>query len=156
MNITDLEQDLFFIIENGLGSIFQGVSLRLTDTEIQIRDYSNNASTISIILTTISIVLVLVLLPLSYQPLTHVEKISRLILMSLNRLPEQFCQNETKSCMEIILFLNEQKEGEKSTHEMIKKHDHRKQNKQLLKLPKKGGMSGGYEGDSMLSSMESN
>jgi hypothetical protein len=126
MKITDLEQDLFFIIENGLGSIFEGVSLRLADTETQIRDYSNNASIISIILTTISIVLVVVLLPLSYQPLTHVERISRLILMSLNRLPEQFCQNETKSCMEIILFLNEQKEGEKSTHEMIKKHDHRK------------------------------
>ena len=34
------------------------------------------------------------------------------------------------------MFLNEQKEGEKSTHEMIKKHDHRKNNKQLLKLPK--------------------
>jgi hypothetical protein len=38
--------------------------------------------------------------------------------------------------MEIIIFLNEQKEGEKSTHEMIKKHDHRKHNRQLLKLPR--------------------
>jgi hypothetical protein len=27
------------------------------------------------------------------------------------------------------MFLNEQKEGEKSTHEMIKKHEHRKTNK---------------------------
>jgi hypothetical protein len=36
--------------------------------------------------------------------------------MSLNRLPEGFCVNENKACMEIILFLNEQKDGEKSTH----------------------------------------
>lgn len=42
--------------------------------------------------------------------------------MSLNRLPEGFCINETKACMEIIMFLNEQKDGEKSTHQMIKKH----------------------------------
>ena len=44
--------------------------------------------------------------------------------------------NENKACMEIIFF-NDQKEGEKSTHSMIKKHEHRKQNKKLLKLPKK-------------------
>jgi hypothetical protein len=49
--------------------------------------------------------------------------------MALNRLPENFCRNETKACMEIIIFLSEQKEGEKSTHEMIKKHDHRKHNR---------------------------
>lgn len=38
--------------------------------------------------------------------------------------------------MELIMFLNEQKEGEKSTHQMIKKHEHRKQNRAILKLPK--------------------
>jgi len=49
--------------------------------------------------------------------------------MSLNRLPEVFCMNETKACMEIIHFINEHKEGEKSTHQMIKKHEHRKKNR---------------------------
>ncbi len=81
---------------------------------------------IAIALAAISIFLVIVLLPTSWPTLTHIEKISYLILMSLNRLPEEFCQNENKACMEIILFLNEHKDGEKSTHEMIKKHEHRK------------------------------
>jgi hypothetical protein len=55
--------------------------------------------------------------------------VSELILHSLIKLPEKFCLNESKACSEITMFLNEQKEGEKSTHEMIKKHDHRKNNK---------------------------
>lgn len=54
--------------------------------------------------------------------------------------------------MEIILFLNEAKEGEKSTHNMIKKHDHRKHNRQVLKLPKSQQKTTGYEGDSIYSS----
>jgi hypothetical protein len=33
MKITDLEQDLFFIIENGLGSIFNGIINALLDTQ---------------------------------------------------------------------------------------------------------------------------
>ena len=56
--------------------------------------------------------------------------------MALNRLPEVFCTNETKSCDELITFLNEQKEGEKSTHMMIKKHRHRRKGREILKLPK--------------------
>ena len=66
-----------------------------------------------------------------------------MILHSLIKLPEKFCLNESKACSEITMFLNEQKEGEKSTHEMIKKHDHRKNNKQLLKLPKASKHKGG-------------
>ena len=153
MNIGSLEQDLFYIIENGLGSIFEGIKSILNQMRETIAQSSQDASTISIILTAISIILVLVLLPMSYQPLTHVERISRIILMSLNKLPEQFCLNETKACMEIVTFLSEQKEGEKSTHNMIKKHDHRKHNKQILKLPKnkQGGLYGDGD-DSMLSS----
>ena len=73
---------------------------------------------------------------MSFTPLTHVERISQLILMSLNRLPEKFCLNERKSCMEVIMFLNESKEGEKSTHEMIKKNENRKKNRKVLKTLK--------------------
>jgi hypothetical protein len=50
------------------------------------------------------------------------------------------------------MFLNEHKDGEKSTHEMIKKHDHRKNNKQLLKLPKANKNKDFFEQDSMFSS----
>ena len=64
--------------------------------------------------------------------------------------------NESKACSEITMVLNEQKEGERSTHEMIKKHDHRKNNKQLLKLPKASKKGGLFGQDSMVSSnMES-
>jgi hypothetical protein len=62
-------------------------------------DSSNLSGTISIILALVSILLVIVLLPMSFKPLTHVERISQLILMSLNRLPENFCRNETKACI---------------------------------------------------------
>jgi|LauGreDrversion4_2_1035121.scaffolds.fasta_scaffold21337_3 hypothetical protein len=61
--------------------------------------------------------------------MTQIELVSELILMSLIKLPENFCINESKGCSEITMFLSEQKEGEKSTHGMIKKHDHRKNNK---------------------------
>ena len=134
--IDEIQQDLYFIIQNGLESIVEGIADTLKKTKEDIVESSNLSGTISIILALVSILLVIVLLPMSFKPLTHVERISQLILMSLNRLPENFCRNETKACMEIIIFLNEQKEGEKSTHEMIKKHDHRKHNRQLLKLPR--------------------
>jgi hypothetical protein len=62
---------------------------------------------IAIVLAGVSIFLVIVLLPASLPTLTHIEKISQLTLMALNRLPEVFCVNETKACLEIILFLNE-------------------------------------------------
>lgn len=97
---------------------------------------SLQAGTVSIILAAVSIVLVLILIPISFKPMTQIEKVSELILMSLIKLPEKFCLNESKVCSEITMFLNEQKDGEKSTHKMIKKHDHRKKNKKLLKLPK--------------------
>jgi hypothetical protein len=104
------------------------------------------------VLAAVSIFLVIVLLPFIWPTLVHIEKISHLILSGLNRLPEAFCVGETKACNEIIMFLNESKEGEKSTHQMIKKHTHRKHNRQALKLPKnarddKSLDSSNYESD---------
>jgi superfamily I DNA and/or RNA helicase len=81
---------------------------------------------IAIALACASILCVIILLPLSWPTLTHIEKISRLALISLNRLPEVFCKNEIKACGELNLFLNMTKQGEESTHKMIKKHKHRK------------------------------
>ena len=83
-----MQQNLYYVIENGLGSIFIGLQSILSSTNSSIYSQSQNAAIISIVLTVVSIVLVLVLLPVSFQPLTHVERISKLILMSLNRLPE--------------------------------------------------------------------
>eukprot|EP00347_Sterkiella_histriomuscorum_P015972 403354991 len=134
--VSDLQQDAYFVIQNGLGTIVEGLMDLQTKTVNQINESSDQAAIIAIALAAVSIFLVIVLLPTSLPTLTHIELISQLTLMSLNRLPENFCVNETKACMEIILFLNEQKEGEKSTHQMIKKHEHRKQNRQILKLPK--------------------
>ncbi len=74
------------------------------------------AAHIAIVLAAISIFLVIALLPFIWPTLVHIERVSQLILMGLNRLPEAFCVGETKACNEIINFLNESKEGEKSTH----------------------------------------
>ena len=97
---------------------------------------SLQAGTVSIILAAVSIVLVLILIPISFKPMTQIEKVSELILMSLIKLPEKFCLNESKVCSEITMFLNEQKEGEKSKHKMIKKHDHRKKKQAAVKAAK--------------------
>jgi hypothetical protein len=39
--------------------------------------------------------------------MTQIEKVSELILLSLIKLPEKFCLNESKACSEITMFLNE-------------------------------------------------
>lgn len=64
--INNMEQDLFFILENGLGSIYDGLSFILSRTNGEIDESSIQAGVISIILTAISIILVLILLPMSY------------------------------------------------------------------------------------------
>lgn len=154
--VNEIQQDLYFIIENGLGSIVSGIHSIQLEKYLSTVDSSLQAGTISLILAAISILLVLILIPISFKPMTQIERVSELILHSLIRLPERFCVNESKACSEITMFLNEQKEGERSTHEMIKKHDHRKNNKQLLKLPKANKKGGLFGQDSMVSSnMES-
>jgi hypothetical protein len=87
MTVNEYQQDLYFIIENGLTSIVQGISNILDEKYESTVESSKMAGTVSIILAAISIVLVLILLPISYNPMTQVEKVSQIILLTLIKLP---------------------------------------------------------------------
>jgi len=137
---SQLQRDLFFVIENGLKAIVNKLKEVKRDTTENILEQSKMSSTIALILAVASIFLVVIFVPLSLSvrafSITHLETVTYHILMSLNRLPEAFCKNENKSCNELIQFLNEQKEGEKGQHKMMKQHEHRKKNRKVLSIPK--------------------
>jgi len=61
---------LYFIIENGLGSIVSGIRSIQSEKYQSTVDSSLQAGTISLILAAISILLVLILIPISFKPMT--------------------------------------------------------------------------------------
>ena len=68
--MNEIQQDIYFIIENGLASIFEGIKNVLNQKYDSTVEASKNAGTISLLLAAISILLVLILLPMSLSPMT--------------------------------------------------------------------------------------
>ena len=68
--VSEIQQDIYFIIENGLASIFEGIKNVLNQKYESTVEASKNAGTVSLILAAISILLVLILLPMSLSPMT--------------------------------------------------------------------------------------
>ena len=68
--VNEVQQDLYFIIENGLGSIVSGIRSIQSEKYQSTVDSSLQAGTISLILAAISILLVLILIPISFKPMT--------------------------------------------------------------------------------------